>query len=885
MPSTRSSNKDANYKTFYKTKVPKQKYFPHRRKTVRRPDLAHDVRDKRQMTFLPEVMRRQETVQDSEDDGPDASTDVEENVEEGGVSTVDESAKTVNGGDKTTARKGKKRSSDVMQNTPEEDEEPVRPMLKRRRKVTAYKKRRTSSIIKHESENEQEHTFLPSKVEQAEGLKPRLRRQSTMTQIIDGRKPTPGGRDPEFRPAQRKPRTSWSAREKNDKDKRQRTLTQMVPGLMPMEIMSDEDMDLEDLQSEQRESQEYKDAFVRSLAEQGLFNPESNNGVHDKAARHDELTTHSHESVDDYEEDAPAITDHLMSNTADEHVGDDDYHPTQHIDAPIRKNPRTLRQTPSRGNPNPVVARYTTSSNSKSARSRFNLLSTPEKRKVFEIPSSQSPSNSPISTQVTPRRLGRSPLKPRSGNFTTTVETPSKRRKQVTFQELDKEQIPPPPTLRKFASVIQDSEDEDEAVSDDDGAADSQYDIGAETQALIRGIDQPLPGLDVGVETQVILRSIDRACASGLEDATLPDRESSEELGESVVDRGNKDFLGLGGQCNDVDKAQAPSIDDEFPQYSLAQHSNDVEHVDAVTRAGSAFSSSPPPHQTPQAIISSDDIDVDPASTSSPVLGEEPDPSTPSGERTQQHETFPSTPMIIGEDSSDEEAEPADTLPHPTSISRRHDLTELNQGAETLDEHLVQVPRSPFANPETQNSYTSKAEEQLHSEHQTYSQYRSKPQASSMYVAPDPGYSYQAPSFPLNPPIQHVQHSNHISQATTIDPTQLSQKTTPRKSRSQLVRNGTTTPHKIPSSTPFVSPERPPPLFIPSSFPSPGKVMAGWSSPLAGRSSPMDGKSPGLREKGNRITIAESQWGGEASWEDFSIPPPPPALEISDDEE
>lgn len=65
------------------------------------------------------------------------------------------------------------------------------------------------------------------------------------------------------------------------------------------------------------------------------------------------------------------------------------------------------------------------------------------------------------------------------------------------------------------------------------------------------------------------------------------------------------------------------------------------------------------------------------------------------------------------------------------------------------------------------------------------------------------------------------------------------------------------------------SPEasKPPPLFIPSSFPSPARVtMEGWSSPLLGR------------------TGGESQWG-QGSLEDFSIPAPPPGEWVDDDED
>jgi hypothetical protein len=93
-----------------------------------------------------------------------------------------------------------------------------------------------------------------------------------------------------------------------------------------------------------------------------------------------------------------------------------------------------------------------------------------------------------------------------------------------------------------------------------------------------------------------------------------------------------------------------------------------------------------------------------------------------------------------------------------------------------------------------------------------------------------------------------------MSQATTVE------EVTPRKNRTQRIISASVTPHRIASSQDFFSPSKPPPLVIPSSFPSPAKArMEDWSSPVFGRTQ----DTYGLAYHG-------------ASLEDFSVPPPPP---------
>jgi len=833
MPNTRSSNKDADFKGYYPQSVPKQIHFPHRRKTVRRP--THDVQDKRQMTFLPAMMRRQTTVQDSEAEDS-------------------------------------------------EDDEVVRPTLKRKRKSDAPKYREATGVMKAEDDDEQ--SFKPQDNEPVENAKRKRRRQSTMTQIVDGRRPAPGDTDPDFRPVKSRRTSSRQGNKGAEEEaRRQRTLTQMVPGLGSFGIVSDEDVaeDLEDSGSEQRESQEYHDAFARGLAHEGLLRMGGDNVV---PAIEQPVVKHRHRRQSQgsgSQDGASTITRHAAIHDVhikDERSGNEGEERSALYGGTLgTKKTRTSLRASTRRDQSPLVAKYTTSSTRSSTKSRFGLLSTPEKRKVFEIPSSQSPSGSPISTPVTPRRPGRSPLKPRSGNLVNTAETPSKRRKQVTFQEPDMEQITQPPSLRKFRSIVQDSEDEDEAMSEDDGPVDGEKDYGTETQASNHSIDGPLPGPDVGPETQAIIHSIDRACAHTEENAARANRESSEEPNELLIHRNNKESQEL-GEHRSISKDRTDVNPDDgifrhpFDHAGVKQEPTEVAHS-----VETHLTSSPPSHQTPQ-VESSEDIGVGLANVTLPPQADDLYPSTPRQQQTQQHEEPPSTRMIIGDDSSDEDADEEEPISSPlqsSSMPRSHSPTNPPPKAPNATEQSVQVPRSPSSHPETQLSYSSKAEQQLHSEYQTYSQYRLDPLASSMYVVADPGFSYQATPFPARHTTQQVQHSGHISQATTIDPTQSSPCTTPRKPKSQPTRSTTTTPQKIPSSMPFVSPTEPPPLLIPSSYPSPGKVMAGWSSPMMGRSSLVAGR--GCGEK------SESQWAGNASWEDFSIPAPPPPLEVSDDED
>jgi hypothetical protein len=827
-PQTRASNKDANFKAYYSKKVPQQILFPHKRKTVRRRSTpVQDDSGKRQMVFLPEKMkiRRTETVGDS--DAEDEDIYMEDDMEEGGVAITPQPAE--NEDEQRTARKttrkGKKRNSDVMHAEDGEDEDPVRPTSKRQRRTASPKPNRRSRRV--EAESDDEHTIDRTRT---------LRRQSTMTQLIDGRKPLPGFEEPDFKPVKRSPRLSWGTSKsgKAERDRRQRTLTQMVP--RPVEIMSDEDTKdiLGNVEAEERDSQAYGDAVAQRLAQQELRRADENGGKNIP-----EVVVQSVE--DDMEVDY-----------------EDSYQPTQFIDAPTTRAGRTPRR-------NTVVqARGTRADErvlerpTRANRSRFSLLATPEKKRIREIPSSQSPADSPLSTQVTPRKALRSPLKERSGNPANAPETPSKR-KQVTFEVPARTPVPPP-TLRKFASTIQDSEDEDDDIIEEDLPSSGRR-IGAYTQAMINSMDTATPSKAVGAHTQAVLDQIDQACVTAGEDSETMNEESSQGSTALPVLRGPHE--------------PSPELGELHKQSSgLKQQHDPVGHLDQTSHNSSeedlAHEDEEDATLLPVARSSEDRPVVSDATTNSE--SELPEPaeqlrSTPPVIKAYVQNTFPSTSMVIQDDSSDEEDAP-DPDPTPPRSSRRTlpqpPSTDIQQSAD-LDGESIQVPRSPSPQHETQQSHSSKAEQQLQNEWLSYTQYaHARPaQSSSMRAAPDAfSYSHTPHAPGLTAPQLHPPHPNsnpayHPSQATTVD--EITQRT-PRKNRLQHFSSPHTTPHRIASSQPVISPSKPPPLFIPSSFPSPEKAaMEGWSSPILGQT--------------QMGAYRSSQW---ASLEDFSIPPPPP---------
>lgn len=791
-PRTRRSNKDANYKVYYSKTIPQQVHFPHKRKTVRRPDpVEQDGIDKRQMKFLPEKMRQQraldqETHTEEEDEG--------EETEEEAASTKQEKSTPMN------RKKGKKRKSNEAQEGYATDEEPVVSASKRRRRTTAPK-------------DEVSRT---------------LRRQSTMTQLADGRRPSSGEDEPEFKPVQRRSRASWGGTTAaTGRDKKQRTLTQMISGIgrlskEELEELSDLDADLDDTQR--------SDAVSRSSIEQGLIEIDI-----DEPAAMIELVQQSYDAVEDshakrQQDDGgssvvvptqPESVLHSIENAAAD--AEDDYQPTQFINAPsvrTRQTPRRLAtRRPSRNAPR----------SEKSAKSRFSLLSTPEKRRVVEIPSSQSPAESVLSTQISPQKSNRSALRERTSNVTVVAETPSKRR-QVTFRE-PTAQPTPPAHLKKFESTIQDSEDEDSELDDD-----------IATQQPWGSTGETFCGQDIGEDTQAVLLRIDQTCADLDGDLEDDSRDASVE-DEEPLTRSQPYQLSL-----ELGESWAPVIyDDDGPQFESYRSSHASAKSQSVRAADSSKESLPILQQAHG--ISQLDL------TTQPPVPADVIPSTPPMVQSEVEQELPSTPMVIRDESSgEEEAEPEPTPPR--TVQRRAPeppLTLFHQSTD-LDGESVRVPRSPSADRETQQSHSSKAEQQLQNEWLSYSQYVRAPKSSSMHAAAD-AFSYDAtPRFPTtSAPATSSARMQH-SQATTVD------EVTPKKNRMQRVISANTTPHRSSKSQPFVSPEKPPTLFIPSSFPSPSRTaMEGWSSPVLGTTQNVYGSSQVL-----------------GSLDDFSIPPPPP---------
>jgi hypothetical protein len=789
-PRTRTSNKDANYKVYYSKKIPQQIHFPHRRKTVRRPDpVEQDGADTRQMKFLPEKMRQQRVQRQERD------TD-EETEEEG---TEQEVATKKHERSTPGNKKGKKRKSNDVQGESATEDEPVVSASKRRRRTTAPKDE-------------------PSRT---------LRRQSTMTQLADGRRPSSGEDEPDFKPVRRRSRTSWGGTiAEGESDKKQRTLTQMIPGMgrlskEELEELSDLDADLEDTQAG-------SDAVSRSLIEQGLIEIDEPAATTKPVQQSDEavedICTNQEQDEEGSSVAAPTQPlSFLNSVEAAAHDDEDDYQPTQFIEAPTfrtRQTPRRLAtRQPSSNAPGPE----------KSSKPRFSLLSTPEKRQVFEIPSSQSPAESVLSTQISPQKSNRSALRECDSNVTVIAETPSKRR-QVTFRE-PTAQLTPPAHLRKFESTIQDSEDEG-----------SEFDDGIATQQPSANTGETFCGQDIGEDTQAVLLRIDRACADPDGDFEDDSRDASVEPEEPLArSQPHPPSPELG-------ESWAPVIyDDDGPQFESYRSSRASAKSQSFRAADSSKESLPILEQgygisqldlTTQVPVPADDI-----------------PSTPPMIQAEVEEEFSSTPMIIRDESSDEEeAEPEPTLP-PT-VQRRvpEPPSTLVHQSTDLDGEPVQVPRSPSADRETQQSHSSKAEQQLQNEWLSYSQYVHAPNSSSMHATAD-AFSYNAtPRLPRTGALPASSARIQHSQATTVD------EVTPRKNRTQRVFSANTTPHRTSRTLPFRSPEKPPTPFIPSSFPSPSRTaMEGWSSPVLARTQNVYGSSQVL-----------------GSLEDFSIPLPPP---------
>ncbi|OAL52409.1 hypothetical protein IQ07DRAFT_585603 [Pyrenochaeta sp. DS3sAY3a] len=765
---TRRSSDDAEPKVYFSKRQPKQVHFPHKRKVVRRRATEErEGLDKRQMVFLPDKMKkkRRQEVRNSSDE--------EEEPETGSLEdpTLDMHE---NRSIRTDARRrtNRKRKSNTIEDEPKATGEPVQNKRKRRRKGGSP----PASFDSETNEADMQLERDSKSTVKTEDLERRLRRQSTMTQLVEGRRPLPGTKDPEFKPVRRSHRTSWGGgKGSRTKDGKQRTLTQMIPGMQPVGILSSDD-DEDDLEEELRQTEgqlnqdePYRRTITERLTQQGLYQPIGDN---DKSIDGLENTGKDlHPSIVVEDDDALPLVSQVEPSIEVE-SGEDDYQPTQYVEAPATRIRRSSRRQHSTATTSPLVR---PPGSSRAIKSRFGLLSTPEKRRIREIPSSQSPAESPISNHVTPQKMLRSPLKQVSLNAHLVPETPS-RRKNETCKD--------PPATLKFQNTIQDSEDEDEDIIEED-------------LPFSKHSDMP-----------TMIRSLEFQDGDGFH------MQSSNQRLRPVTEHGS------------------PRPDDSIPTCSAPRE----EQVDYRQ-------------------------DIDAFETILPETTEEIH-STPPPLRAFNEDTYPSTPMVIKDESSDDEMEPFLTSqprgPRPTPPTSSH----IQQFAD-LDEEVDHAGRSAPQQHDTQESDTHKAELQLQSEWWSYSQYVNThgPQTSSMNVTRDLSSYNATPLVPINTPGALTKTLNHgFSQATTVD------EVTPKKKRMRRTISASS-PSKAASSRMFISPRKPPPLFIPSSFPSPAKAGGdSWSSPSVKWT--QDGPS------GSQYTFSANDI--VESVENFSIPPPPP---------
>lgn len=831
---TRNSNKATTFKAYYAKKAPKQVFFPHKRKIVReKPGAwASTVHQPRQTTFIPEKLRVGNVVRDS--DGEDEENEenlssaepekeVEDEVEVGERGRVGKVGKFM--------RASRKR---IMQETHYDgDEQSVRPTKKRARQPA--KKAKGSPAVKSEPAADTEVSprrsyASPSETEVEEDRRLRWRRQSTMTQLIEGRVPNDSDSEPKFQPVRRALRRSISG----GMDKKQRTLTQMVSTLTPVPVVSDEEPE------EEAPNGAYSDALARRLAseaaaEDAVPTPDSSLPV---AATQNPLAHYT------------AVAD---SEDEDE---DEEYYPTQHIPAPALRRKQTPKRVSGRASLTSPALTNDGGTPRRTPKSRFGLLATPERRKICEIPSSQSPPDTPILTQVTPAHR-RVPLVELSCAMRNIQDTPSKRKK-VMFSDIVKT-APQSGGKHRFGDAVRDSEDEDddlEDLVDEGGSAFAGRNIGAETQMQINAIDHLARCQDAGAETQAELELIDQACAWEEEDQTLNDDLISPNLGER-------------------DAAAAAEEDEESQELGTPRHLQPEQDAEG-----------PPSNQKGSSNSSAEVIPVQHShDETQPTLPVSPAP-LPSSSTVDPSNLTLTTQNHYIPISKDTQAITTQTYPPEVpAASQPRPLTQHTGTLELdLDGDPIQVRRSPPPLPSTETqttnrSFSSKVEQQLQLKW-----------SKSQFP---PAHSDANESTNMPPP--QWQPGMGVSQATTLDPTQWSPHATPKKTqrtqqgldvtprktqRTPAVtpksgkRSATITPHKIPNSQPFPSPARPDTLVIPSSFPTPSKEAAYWAE-----------ADKWLSPSGEpKWDLGPLEGSDVEEMEDFSIPAGPPADDGDDDE-
>lgn len=634
-----------------------------------------------------------------------------------------------------------------------------------------------------------------------------------MTQLVDGRRPLPEDDEPEFQPVKRTLSRSGSggkSRKGQAKDKQQRTLTQMVAGLGSFIAPSDEDT------ADEAENGEGSTVYNNALAEHF-----ANRAVSQPRAATEDAGVNTTEGP-------PLPTNTGPTEKYGNGDSEDAYEPTQDIQA---STPRARRSSGRKHERKQSVPSAPISSPPMQRQGRFSLLATPEKRRILEIPSSQSPLEEPLSTQVTP--ASRHSLSIPYARTSREVQGTPSRPKRVAFAEFTTNADTRNSPKLRFTGIIQDSEDDDDLDEEDD-ESETEYGIGEETQAVIHGIDNALQGQDIGVETQAMLQSIDSACGERAGSAR------SAIQGSNISITGMTQEPGAAGPC-DVEQASSGYTVEESKSSDRSKTS--IQNPRSETK-----------HKSPEEVEFARPLL--PGSMRQPVTLASDDATKAPAQSEQRPDRYAqaSFPIVIKDEPNEKEVEetvslsPTPQAPLCPEISgpRLHDLN--------IDPPVFRHPTPRMSTTQdTAQSHSSRAEEQLQSEWLSYSQYPRRLPTSSMHVAHN-GNSYQVNAFsdPVTHQLLPPQCTAPLSQATTVEGTQRSPHTTPKKSRHT---SSNTTPRKVHESLPIVTPTKPPSLVITSSFPSPSK--GSWRN----MSSPVLGSSP-----------LESY----DSIEDFSIPPLPP---------
>ena len=287
------------------------------------------------------------------------------------------------------------------------------------------------------------------------------KRQQTLTQMIHGVWPTPGYEDNRKILALKRRRGNMKTEEKW-----QQTLTQMTHGLTPTLMASDDE------DEDENDDNGYTLAIEQRLAGHSIHKPSNErNPPKYPVHQHPRTLEHLHEWMTNQETQAHHLSDHVAS---------------------LRRPTKVKTENPK----------------------------TPPRRRLLEIPSSQSPPESPLSTQKSTERYSRYPLEERSSNPQGLLESPSKGRIAATSNPAIRKLVPQPnkvvkgertsfsptPLHRNFQSTIQDSDEEEELGSDDEDTDTNNHVIGNEAHAATNQIDpvrtnaDPMDGLNENVE-------------------------------------------------------------------------------------------------------------------------------------------------------------------------------------------------------------------------------------------------------------------------------------------------------------------------------------------------------------------------------------------------